>query len=119
MEDKEKNEIQDAEVDKISEDSLAYNKDSAKSKKNYRTEIILILIIGILVGIMVKAEALKKLSIGFSDYRVKGGAQEYDLEEIEKKLIEESKKQQEEAAQMKNSAPEDGGESQTAPGATN
>lgn len=88
MEDQEKKEIHDAEIEKI-------EGAEKKDKKNYRTEIILILIIGLLLGIMIKAEALKKLSIGFSDYKVRGGAQSYDLDAIEKRLTEEAKAQEE------------------------
>jgi hypothetical protein len=92
MEDLEKNNIQDAEVDEV-------NISKKKKNKNYNAEIILILIIGLLLGVMLKAEALKNISVGFSDYKIKGGQQGYDLDAIEDKLIEEGKKQQEEAAQ--------------------
>ncbi|EKE20913.1 MAG: hypothetical protein ACD_7C00429G0003 [uncultured bacterium] len=97
MEDQEKNNIQEAQVSEVDANkkvNLSVATDGLKSK-NYHTEIILIFIIGLLLGIMVKAESLKKVSIGFSDYKLKGGAQEYNLDEIEKKMIEESKKKQE------------------------
>lgn len=100
MEDKEKNEIKDAEINEVSEEVSV-----KKDKNNYRTEIILIFIIGLLLGVMIKAEALKNLSIGFSDYRVKGGAQAYDIVAIEKKMKEEAemkKAQAEEAAKAGN-----------------
>lgn len=98
MEDLEKNDIKDAEIEETSVDKK-------EDKKNYRTEIILIFIIGLLLGIMIKAESLKKVSIGFSDYKVTGGAQGYDLDEIEEKLIQESKAKQEEAANAQQEAP--------------
>lgn len=91
MEDLEKNDIKDAQIEEI-------NDDKKENKKNYRTEIVLIFIIGLLLGIMIKAESLKKVSIGFSDYKVTGGAQGYDLDGIEERMLEESKAQQEEAA---------------------
>lgn len=99
MEDKEKNEVQDAEISEI-ENTI----EEGDNKKSYRTEIILILIIGLLLGIMIKAEALKNLSIGFSDYRVTGGAQGYDTQAIEKKMKEEMelKKAEAEAAAQEN-----------------
>jgi hypothetical protein len=96
MEDKEKNEIQDAEVVQVAQEV-----NIEETKNNYRTEIILILIIGLLLGVMIKAEALKTLSIGFSDYKVKGGTQAYDTVTIEKKMKEEAelkKAQAQEAA---------------------
>lgn len=91
MEDLEKKDIQDAQVTEI-------DGDKEPKSKSYRTEIILIFVIGLLLGIMVKAESLKKISIGFSDYRVTGGAQEYDLDGIEERLIQESEAQQQEGA---------------------
>lgn len=104
MEDQEKNSIQDAQI--INEPGNV----KVKKGKNYHTEIILIFIIGLLLGIMIKAESLKKVSIGFSDYRVMGGSQGYNLDEIEKKMIEESKKQQEtqEDLGVEEGAPQEG-----------
>lgn len=86
MGDYEKDNIRDAEVDEIE------SGDEGK-KKNYRTEVILILIIGLLLGVMLKAESLKRVSVGFSDYKVEGGAQGYDMDSIEKKMIEENNAQ--------------------------
>ncbi|HBI17416.1 MAG: hypothetical protein UR60_C0016G0018 [Candidatus Moranbacteria bacterium GW2011_GWF2_34_56] len=104
MEDQERSNIQDAQI--VDEPGNA----NVKKGKKYHTEIILIFIIGLLLGIMIKAESLKKVSIGFSDYRVTGGSQGYDLNEIEKKMIEESKKQQESQEDLKveESAPQEG-----------
>ncbi|MDY0302336.1 MAG: hypothetical protein RBR98_00940 [Candidatus Moranbacteria bacterium] len=93
MEEKEKNEIRDAEIDEIESDS----ENNDNTQKNYRTEVILILIIGLLLGIMLKAEALKNISIGFSDYKVKGGLQAYDVEQIEKEIKEKQEAQKAEA----------------------
>lgn len=103
MEDKEKKEIQEAEIDEIKSSDNEDDKvidEIGGDKKNYRTEIILIFIIGLLLGVMIKAEALKSLSIGFSDYKVKGGKQGYDVMAIEKKMKEEAemKRAQAEAA---------------------
>lgn len=106
MEEKEKKEIQDAEISEVKVDSENgddsnsnenLNVDSNSTEKSYRTEMILILIIGLLLGIMIKAEALKSLSIGFSDYRVKGGKQGYDTVAIEKKMKEEAELKKAEA----------------------
>ncbi len=93
MEDQEKNDIQDAQISEVG------TTDKKIKNKNYHTEIILIFIIGLLLGVMVKAEALKKVSMGFSDYKVSGGTQGYDLDEIEKQVTEKMKKEQSEAPQ--------------------
>ena len=94
MEETEKKEIKDAEIDQ--EDA----------KKNYRTEIILIFIIGLLVGVMVKAEAVKRVSIGFNDYKTVTRTQDYDIEAIEKALFEEA--EEEAAAQAADSEEAEG-----------
>jgi len=87
MGEEEKKDIQDAEVSQIDQEENV--------KKNYRTEIILIFVIGLLVGVMVKAEAVKRISIGFSDYKTETAIQDYDIEAIEKSLFEEAEKAQE------------------------
>lgn len=99
-EQQEKNDIQDAQISETTE-----NDNKPKNKKSYQTEIILIFIIGLLLGIMLKAESLKKVSIGFSDYRVAGGVQEYKMDDIEKQLKEKSEKAQAEQAEQQQAQP--------------
>lgn len=102
-----KKEIKDAEISEV-ENQL----DEKENKKNYNTEMILILVIGLLLGIMLKAEALKNLSIGFNDYKIKGGQQAYDTVAIEKKMKEDAQMKKAEAeaaaqeAKEKNNSPE-------------
>ncbi|MEF3692181.1 MAG: hypothetical protein V3574_03975 [Candidatus Moraniibacteriota bacterium] len=111
MEEKEKNEIREAEIDEIGNES----EKNDNNQKNYRTEVILILIIGLLLGIMLKAEALKNISIGFSDYKVNGGSQDYDVEQIEKEMKEKQEAQKAEAEANAKKAQEANNEQQTAP----
>ncbi|MDD3498099.1 MAG: hypothetical protein PHH24_01175 [Candidatus Moranbacteria bacterium] len=96
----EEKEIKDAEISET--------KKEESEKKNYRTEIILIFIIGLLAGVMIKAEAVKRISIGFDDYRTVTRSHGYDIEAIEKQLIEDAKKEKEAAEQ--GSAGLEGGE---------
>ena len=69
----------------------------AGGRRNYRLEIVLILIIGFLLGVMLKTESLKRVAIGFNDYKITTGKQGYDIEAIEKKLLDDNKKAMEEA----------------------
>lgn len=75
----------------------------AKNKKtDFYVEIVLFFILGILIGIAIKNEAFKRITIGFDDYKMKIQRQDYNLNKIEKDLIE---KQMQEAQQnQQNSA---------------
>lgn len=85
MEETEKKDIQDAEISEVDKEET--------TKKNYRTEIILIFVIGLLVGVMAKAEAIKRISIGFNDYKAETRTHGYDIEAIEKSLFEEAEEE--------------------------
>lgn len=71
-----------------------------KSKiDDFKIELILFFILGILLGITIKTEATKRITIGFYDYQLKSASQAYNASEIKKKLIEEAEKQKETAGQ--------------------
>jgi hypothetical protein len=55
-------------------------------KKDFYTEVILMLILGILIGVAVKTEAAKRITIGSDDYRMKFFANTYNLNNLEKEL---------------------------------
>lgn len=61
-----------------------------------RFELALFLILGFLLGIMLKTEASKKLTIGFDDYLVEAVESEININQIQKNAIEEQKAAQEE-----------------------
>ncbi len=98
-----KEKINDAEVSSFEENASQ----KTESGKKYYLEIALILIIGFLLGVMIKSEALKSVSIGFDDYKVVSAKQGYDIDGIEKELVEKSKaaaekaKKEEEEARKK------------------
>lgn len=70
-------------------------------------ELALFLVLGFLIGVAVKTEAAKIITIGFNDYRIAPLTQDYDFNEIQKKLIEEQKAAEEKAESVE-SAPEGG-----------
>ena len=55
-------------------------------KKDFYVEIILMLVLGILIGIAVKTEAAKRITIGSDDYKMKFSANAYNLNNLEKEL---------------------------------
>lgn len=91
-----KKEIENMEVNESkSESSIIYEYSDKKLKRGAIFEMILFFILGILVGITVKTEAVKKITIGFSDYKIASGKSSYDIESMKKNL----EQQQAEAVQ--------------------
>lgn len=67
-----------------------------KRKRDFFVELILFFILGILIGIAVKTEAIKNITMGFDDYKMKIGRQDYDINKIQQELIANQLSQQEE-----------------------
>jgi len=49
-------------------------------------EMALFLVLGILLGITIKTEAAKRITIGFNDYKIANGKNSYNIEDIKKNL---------------------------------
>lgn len=68
-------------------------------KAEFYIELALFLILGLLIGIAAKTEAVKRVSVGFDDYKMKIYQSEYNLNDMQvdqaKKRAEEMKKQEE------------------------
>jgi len=62
-------------------------KKNRKKRYNFYIELILFFILGILLGIAVKTEAVKKVTIGFDDYKMKIKRQDYDINQLQNNLI--------------------------------
>ncbi|TSD02270.1 MAG: Uncharacterized protein Athens071425_63 [Parcubacteria group bacterium Athens0714_25] len=65
-----------------------------------KVELALFLILGFLLGVMLKTEAVKKITIGFNDYLVTAVENEIDINQIQKDAMAEQeaqRKEQEEA----------------------
>ncbi len=99
-----KEKINDAEISSVEENDEEITNQKTESGKKYYLEIILILIIGFLLGVMIKSEALKSVSIGFDDYKVVSAKQGYDIDGIEKELMEKSKAAAEKAKEKEKQA---------------
>jgi len=85
--------IQEAE---IIDEGVVEEKSEQKKKTDLYIELALFLVLGILIGIAVKTEAVKRITIGFDDYKMKFYAQNYDLNKMQDEQI---KKINEEQAQ--------------------
>lgn len=76
------------------------------SKAEFYIELALFLILGLLIGIAVKTESVKRIAIGYEDYKMNIYQSDYNINtmqvEVAKKRAEELKKQQEAQAQAQN-----------------
>ncbi|MFZ2226128.1 MAG: hypothetical protein WA064_01260 [Candidatus Moraniibacteriota bacterium] len=65
------------------EEEEAYEK---KNKKEFLSRLVMIFVLGFLIGIAFKTEALKKVTVGYNDYLVKTKSQDYDINQAQKEL---------------------------------
>ena len=85
-------EIKDAQTSDVSVEEFESD-DQGKFKKrktDYYIELALFLILGLLIGIAIKTEAVKRVTIGFDDYKMKMMKQDYDVNKIQSDLIKKS-----------------------------
>jgi hypothetical protein len=81
--------ITEAEVEeiKIEEEGKQAEKAPKKKKKtDFYVELVLFLILGVLIGVAVKTEADKKITVGFNDYKMKIMKQDYDINKLQADL---------------------------------
>lgn len=80
--------ITDAEMEAVAEskEETAQNKEK-KAKTDFYVEIALVLILGILIGVAAKTEANKRITIGFNDYKMRLGVQQYNINKMQSDLI--------------------------------
>ncbi len=85
--------------DDSKKDSLEKQEEGKPSKAEFYIELALFLVLGLLIGIAAKTEAVKRVAIGFDDYKMKIYQSEYNINSMQveqaKKRAEEVKKQQE------------------------
>jgi hypothetical protein len=68
--------------------------DNPKKKMDFRFELALFLILGFLLGVVIKSEAVKRVTIGFNDGAIASVKQGYDFEKIKSDLAKASKAQE-------------------------
>ena len=67
---------------------------SQTSRKNLYLEYALFLILGFLLGVVIKTEAAKRITIGFNDYQINTDQPVYSINDLQKKLAEEQSQEQ-------------------------
>lgn len=96
-------------VEEIKENSQEAKDNWEKNqKKDFYVEIILMLILGILIGVAVKTEAVKRITIGSDDYKMKFLANAYNLNNLEEELAKNREEAQKTGAESSQTAPADG-----------
>ncbi len=76
-----------------------------EEKENTYIEFILFLILGFLLGIVIKTEVSKRITIGYDDYRLQGQKEMYRMNEVQlevKRKAEEKAKKEEETVNQQN-----------------
>ena len=68
-----------------------------KKKREAIFEMALFLILGVLIGITLKTEAVKKITMGFNDYQIVKPVASYDISAIKKELESKAAEQQAQA----------------------
>jgi len=95
--------FQEAEIETVAEEKAEAEKNK---KMDAYIEFALIFILGILVGIAVKTEANKRITIGFDDYQMKLAKQDFNINnlqfEVAKKSAADAKSAQDQAQQQNN-----------------
>ena len=67
-------------------------KEKPRNKKyDFYVELGLFLILGILIGIALKTEAMKRITIGYDDYKMKIMKSDFDINKIEKDILQKQK----------------------------
>ncbi|MFA5962188.1 MAG: hypothetical protein WC848_05895 [Parcubacteria group bacterium] len=68
-------------LDELDEEDVA-----KKTKSEFRSRLMLVFVLGFLIGIALKTEALKKITIGYDDYLMKIKSQSYNINDVQVKL---------------------------------
>ncbi len=69
--------------------------ENEKGRADFYIEIALIFVLGILIGIAVKTEAVKRITMGYNDYQIKIEDDRYSISQLEKDLISKQSKETE------------------------
>jgi len=77
--------VNDAKTKEVNEENN--NGSTKRGKREYYIELALFLILGILLGVAIKTEAVKRVTIGFNDYKMKIMNQDFDINKLEKDVL--------------------------------
>lgn len=83
--------IQEAVTSEFEKEEEALEEKPKKGKYDFYVELGLFLILGILIGIALKTEAVKRITIGYDDYKMKIMKSDFDINKIEKDILQKQK----------------------------
>ncbi len=90
MQEEMNSEIQAEEI----EESQPQQDPEKKKKRDMYFEMTLFFVLGLLIGITFKTEAVKKITIGFNDYQIPTTIGRYDISKLKSNLMQEAAKSQ-------------------------
>ena len=102
MKNNEENKINEAEIlepERVLEEP---KEDPKKKKYDLYIEFVLLFILGVLLGIALKNEAARRVTIGFDDYKMNIMKSDFDINQIEKNILEEQEQQNQDQNQDSN-----------------
>ena len=86
MENNEQEKIEESQI--VNPERILESPKKPRNKKyDFYIELTLFFILGILIGIAVKTEAMKRVTIGFDDYKMKIQRQDFNINQIEKDIL--------------------------------
>lgn len=71
----------------IEKEELIKDEPAKPKKTNSYIELLLFFVLGILLGIAIKIEAVERITIGFDDYKMKIKKQDYNINKIQGEFI--------------------------------
>jgi hypothetical protein len=83
QENKDEEKVSNAEIFEPEEENVSEEIGDKKRKTDFYVELALFCILGLLIGIAVKTEADKRVTIGFNDYKMKIMKQDYDVNKLQ------------------------------------
>ncbi len=83
--------IQEAVTSELEKEKDEIVEKPKKGKYDFYIELGLFLILGILIGIALKTEAVKRITIGYDDYKMKIMKSDFDINKIEKDILQKQK----------------------------
>ncbi len=87
-------------MEEAAKKDIAGSEETKEEKKvDFRFELVLFLILGFLLGVVIKTEASKWVTIGYNDGSVVSEKQGYNFEKIEKEIADKSEAASEQASQ--------------------
>jgi hypothetical protein len=101
-----------AEIESVETDILQ-DEHSPNKKTDRYVEFVLLFVLGVLIGVAIKTEAVKRITIGFDDYQMESSKQDFDINKLQfeaAKKSAEAKAVENQIQQQDGAVPTDGSE---------